>query len=308
MLPEIDGCGLRFPDPRIVYAGQFGQRAIFRTEGDILVGLGHDGGLAGDRVAYDAEAVLGADDEGEEAVEIGERAFQRLAQILAMRHLRGEIGGRDLGVVLGFEFHAFADQLATDIVVVGQRAIVHQALVGAGRKRMRTHGRHRRFRCHAGMADAVRAAHLADIEAINDRLRQADLLVDLDHVAGAHDADVGAQRLDGLARFIDLGRLGPDDRMGRFHRDRHRRADGFGEFRFEAREIAPGLRRLDGDLGFIRGGGAIDGDAGTVGAAIAERDQHLRQHRAKLGFQRLVLQKQSDNSTHVSLPAFAALR
>src|SRR5882757_4245643 len=83
MLPEIDGCGFRFPDPRIVYAGQFGQRAIFRAEGDILVGLGHHGGLAGDRIAHDAKTVLGADDEGEEAIEVRQRAFQRLAEVLA---------------------------------------------------------------------------------------------------------------------------------------------------------------------------------------------------------------------------------
>jgi hypothetical protein len=50
--------------------GRLDQRAVFGPEGDVLVGFGHDGGFAGDRVADDAEAVLGADDEGVEAVEI----------------------------------------------------------------------------------------------------------------------------------------------------------------------------------------------------------------------------------------------
>src|SRR4051812_31599623 len=91
--------------------------------------------------------------------------------------------------------------------------------------------------------------------------------------------------------------------MRRLHRYAHRRANGLGEFGVEAAEIALGLRRLDGDLGFIPGRRAIDGDAGAVGAAIAERYQHLRQHRAELRLKRLVFQKKSDDSTHVSLPA-----
>ena len=79
MFPEIDGGGLGLPDAGIGDAGQADKRAIFRTECDITVGLGHDGGLAGDGISDNAEAVLGADDEREEAVEIADRAFERFA-------------------------------------------------------------------------------------------------------------------------------------------------------------------------------------------------------------------------------------
>ena len=138
-LPEVDGCGLGLPDARVVDAGQAGERAVFGAEGDVLVGLGHDGRLAGDRVAQHAEAVLGADDEGEEAVEIVEALLQRFAEVHALVHAPGDVGGGDLGIVLGLEGHAVVDQLAAQVVVVGQRAVVHEALVGAGREGMRAH-------------------------------------------------------------------------------------------------------------------------------------------------------------------------
>jgi hypothetical protein len=62
----------RAPRCGLLDAGQVDERAVFGAEGDVAVGLGHHGRLAGDRVAQHAEAVLGADDEGEEAVEIVE--------------------------------------------------------------------------------------------------------------------------------------------------------------------------------------------------------------------------------------------
>jgi hypothetical protein len=111
-----------------------------------------------------------------------------------------EIGGGDFGVVLGLEGHAFAHQFAAQIVVVRERAVVHQALVGAGRERMGAERGHGRFRCHAGMADAMRAGHGANAKAGDDILRQADFLVDLDAVARAHDADVARSSWASLDR------------------------------------------------------------------------------------------------------------
>ena len=133
---------------------------------------------------------------------------QRLPEILALGHFGREIGGSDLGVVFGLEGHALPHQFAAQVVVVGQRAVVHQALVGAGREGMRAERRDRQFSRHAGMADAVRAGHGADAETRDDILRQADFLVNLDAVARAHDANVGAiasRSRAGLASTVSHG-------------------------------------------------------------------------------------------------------
>ena len=77
-------------------------------EGDVVVGLGYARRFAGDRVAQHAKAVLGADDEGEEPVEVIEAVFQRLPEVATLLHAIGQIGGCDFGVVLGFDAHALA--------------------------------------------------------------------------------------------------------------------------------------------------------------------------------------------------------
>ena len=80
MFPEVNFGGLRLPDLGVLDTGQIGERAVFGTEGNVAVRLGQHRRLAGDRVAHDAETVLGADDEGEEAVEVGEAGLERLAE------------------------------------------------------------------------------------------------------------------------------------------------------------------------------------------------------------------------------------
>jgi hypothetical protein len=79
--PEIDGGGLGLPHAGGSMPGRFTSARYSLAEGHVLVGFGHHGGLAGDGVAHHAEAVPRADDEGEEPVEIAQRAFQRLASV-----------------------------------------------------------------------------------------------------------------------------------------------------------------------------------------------------------------------------------
>ena len=198
MLPEIDGCGLGLPDPAHCLC-----RAGWRAR-DIPSRRRHTGRSRPSRRACrrsdrarTPKPFLVPTTKVKKPSRSSRAAFQRLAEILAMRHLRGEIGGRDLGVVLGLECHAFADQLAAQIVVVGQRAVVHQALVGAGRERDARPSSSPPIPspCGYGRCRACRSS-CATSKRIDDRLGQADFLVDLDDVAGAHDADVGAQRLD----------------------------------------------------------------------------------------------------------------
>ena len=151
-----------------------------------MVGLGHDSRLASDGITHHAKTGFGADDESEETIEIIERTCQCFAQILALGHFRREIGGGHFRVVLGFEGHAFAHQFTAQIIVVGERTIVHQALVGARGKGMRAKRRHCRFRCHAGVTDAVAAGHGTHVETGDDILRQAGFLIDFHTVAGTH--------------------------------------------------------------------------------------------------------------------------
>ena len=120
MAPEIDGGGLGFPDAGGVYARQVHQRAVFAAEGHILIGFRHDGGFAGNRVADHAKAFPGADDKGEEPVEIGQRCLQRLTEGRAVLHFPGQIGGTHFSVILAFDPHTLAPQLAPQAVVVGQ--------------------------------------------------------------------------------------------------------------------------------------------------------------------------------------------
>src|SRR6185312_15340533 len=91
--PEINLGGLGLPHTGLLDAGQAGERAIFRTERHIAVGLRHDRRLAGDAVTEHTEAVLGADHERVEAVEIIEAHFQRIAEREPFAHAPGEIAG-----------------------------------------------------------------------------------------------------------------------------------------------------------------------------------------------------------------------
>ena len=88
---------------RLLDAWKSGERAIFRAEGDIVVGLGHHRRLASDRIAQHAEAVLGADHEGVEAVEIVERMLERVTEAVALADAPGEIARGNFSVVVRLE-------------------------------------------------------------------------------------------------------------------------------------------------------------------------------------------------------------
>src|SRR5215207_4815463 len=104
-LPEIHGRGLGLPYPRGFDARKADQCAVLRPEGDILVRLGQDSGLAGYRITQDAEAVLRPNDERVEAVEVLEALLKGLPEVQPLVHTPGQVGRGDLGVVLGFEAH-----------------------------------------------------------------------------------------------------------------------------------------------------------------------------------------------------------
>src|SRR5437879_2952618 len=59
--PGVDRCRLRLPDARCLHPRQGGERAELRTERHPVIGLGHDGGLAGYWIAQHGEAVACAD-------------------------------------------------------------------------------------------------------------------------------------------------------------------------------------------------------------------------------------------------------
>src|SRR5688572_32156146 len=111
--PEIDGGRRGLPDLRLFDSGKARKRAVFGAEGHIIVGLSHHRRLAGNRISQHAEAVLGADHEGVEAVEIVERMFQCIAEAVALADAPSEIAGGNFRVVVRLEREAMALELAT---------------------------------------------------------------------------------------------------------------------------------------------------------------------------------------------------
>src|ERR1700730_17301068 len=89
--PYVDRCRLGLPDARIADAGQRRQSTVLGAECDPVIGLRHHGGFAGERIAQHGEAVAGADHEGEEAVEIGERGFERPCQAVTLARAPSQI-------------------------------------------------------------------------------------------------------------------------------------------------------------------------------------------------------------------------
>ena len=169
-----------------------GQRAVFRAERDV-VGRFRPSPRAcrrSDRAPRRSRSC--ADAEGEEAVEVAQRAFQRLAETRAMARSRGEIGRRHLGVVLGSKRHALADQLAR-ARCCGWTASRYGR--GTGRRRSRTGARRS---SSPPISVAMRVwpmpcvpAHAAQAEAVDDIARQSDLLVDLDTLPAPMTRTVG---------------------------------------------------------------------------------------------------------------------
>ncbi len=102
---------------------------------------------------------------------------------------------------------------------------MHQALISAGRERMRTIDGDRRLGRHPGMADAVRAFHMRKIEALGDLIRSTHFFIDFHAVSGAHHLDClvfGGNRLP--RRGLELGR-NRENRMSGVRFDQNGSAD-----------------------------------------------------------------------------------
>ncbi|MNC36534.1 hypothetical protein D3C75_850580 [compost metagenome] len=99
-----------------------------------------------------------------------------------------QVTGGDFGIVFGVEIDAFAAQFLTQPEVIRQRAVVHQAQVGSGRKRVAAFHGHGAFGGHAGVTDDVAALHAAQAETLGDFFGQSHALENFDALTGAHDA------------------------------------------------------------------------------------------------------------------------
>ena len=174
--------------------------------------------------------------------------------------------------------------------MVRQRSVMHEALVDAGRKRMRAVGRHRRFRRHPGVADAVGAGHVLERETLGDDARQPDFLVELHPAAGADHANTRAMGGQPVAHFL-FGVLRDRQhqvraalRMAECLPEMLRQVSGN---RIDVVAAVRTQRQLD--MGVVACG--IDGKAGAVRSAVGHHAEHLRQHRAELRLERFGLQE-----------------
>ena len=158
-LPRVHARRLGLPHLGRVRARQHGDRAVLRGHRDPVVGLGHHGGLARDRVAQHGEAVGRADRERVEAVEVVQAASSAASQRGALAQPPVEVARGDLGVVVGLELDPLAPQHPPQPVVVRERAVVDEAQVEAGGERVRALRRDLALRRHARVPEPVGAAH-----------------------------------------------------------------------------------------------------------------------------------------------------
>src|SRR6266550_7065645 len=299
LLPRVHDGRLRLPEPCVGRAGKNGDRPVLRGHRDPVVRLREHRRLARDRVAQHREALSGSDQEGVEAVQVGERPFERLLERRALAHAPRQVAGRHLGVVFGLKINPFAAQPLTEPVVIGERTVVDQAEVEPGGEWVRPFGRDTAFGRHPRVPETVAPLDVAEPELLHERLWATDLLVDLDHPARAHDAQVGAMTPDPV---LDVGRIA-------FHQENSVIRANSGFVRATERrgqlgaEATPGhlrVERVESELArAARGRIPIDGDARAVGPAVA----HLLEHRGevlpepRLEFWRLA--EESDYSTHM---------
>ncbi len=134
------------------------------------------------------------------------------------------------------------------------------------------------------MADPVRSLHLREVEALRHILGKADFLVDFQRIADAHDLDVGAQMRQRAAGGVGLVGGQFEHRMRALDLHRDRLADRLFQILVEFGEIPCGIGGLHRDLRQAIPRAAIDRDSRAVRPAIGHGHQHVRQHRAELGF------------------------
>src|SRR6516164_6750620 len=136
-VPHVDRCRRRFPNARLMHIRQRCQGAKLGAERDPVVRFRHHSGLAGDRITQHRKAVPRANHEGIEPVEVFERSLQRPLQAIALARAPREIGSCYLAVVVGLEPLTASFQALTQAIMVGKRAVVHEAGVLASRKGVR---------------------------------------------------------------------------------------------------------------------------------------------------------------------------
>ena len=153
---------------------------------------------------------------------------------------------------------------------------MHQALVRTGRERVRAIGRHRAFGGHAGMADAVGAAHARKVEAPRHIRRQADFLVKLDPLARADDDKIGPVERQPAAHAVFVRGGNFEYEMGVAHRALR--------IAYRGRDAGK-VHAAQGQLDAPFPARSVDREAGAVGAAIAHHRQHAGQQRAQFRLQ-----------------------
>jgi hypothetical protein len=146
----------------------------------------------------------GADDEGVEAVEVVQAGSAPRPDRRPCASGPGQIGGGDLGVVLGLERHAGMRRRRRSCC--GSTASRCARGTGRpGRERMRAHRGHGGFGGHAGVADAVGAGHAAmPKRAATSRAGRPPCRSR--SVAGAHHPHAGRRPGERLARGSEPGR------------------------------------------------------------------------------------------------------
>ena len=89
---------------------------------------------------------------------------------------------------------------------------------------MRALGRHPTLRRHPGVSERMRASEFLERERLRELLGKAGLLVDLDHLPGAHHPQVGPLLTNPRLRFRRV-RLDDEHRVARTHRSLVRGAE-----------------------------------------------------------------------------------
>ena len=165
---------------------------------------------------------------------------------------------------------------------------------------MRALGRDAALGRHARVAEPVRALDVAEGEALDELARPPDLLVDLDHTAGAHHAQVGPVPAQPALGLVGI-RLDVQHRVLRPRRGVLHAAECAGELAAERVPILTGIGAVQGELAPARRRRmAVDGDARAVRPAVAHLLEHGREVPAELRLELRRLAEQSDDPAHAA--------
>src|SRR4030095_5059146 len=118
LVPGVYRCRRRLPDSCVVDTRQWRYGAKLGRHRDPVVGLGHDGRLACDRVAQHGEAVASPDHERIEAVEIVEGPLKRTLKRVAAANAPRQIRRRYLALVVALEPLALTHELLAQPIMI----------------------------------------------------------------------------------------------------------------------------------------------------------------------------------------------